>query len=183
MLDMTTALDRKIPVQPMWTLVYVGAYLFWAVNYVLMARGRDWYRIMAAEATAKLICGLFFVLLPTTNIRPMVQGSDVGAWLLRLIYQIDAASNLFPSIHCLESWICFAGLRGRKNIPLWYRIFSGIFAAAVCISTLTTRQHVLADVIAGVLLAEAALFLSRRFGRGRYLERIFCNLDKRLFGV
>lgn len=182
MLDMTTAIDRWIPLMPAWTFIYVGAYLFWAVGYVLMARGRNWYSIMTAEVFAKLICGAFFLLLPTTNLRPTLSAGTVGAWLLEFIYESDAASNLFPSIHCLESWICFTGLRNRKDVPKWYRVFSGIFAVLVCVSTLMIRQHVIADVIAGVLLAEVSIRLSSRFGAGNRLYRAFNGLDRKIFG-
>lgn len=180
--DMTTALDQRIPVVPAWSFIYVGAFAFWVVGYVLMARGENWYRIMTAEVLAKLICGVCFLVLPTTNVRPELPGSDLGSALLRLIYSMDAATNLFPSIHCLESWICFAGIRSRRDIPLWYRVFSGIFAVLVCISTLTTYQHVIADVVSGVLLAEVLVDIACWRGFGRRLGRWFAALDGMLFG-
>lgn len=40
---------------------------------------------------------------------------------MRFVYAVDAADNLFPSIHCLVSWFCYIGLRGRRDIPVWYR--------------------------------------------------------------
>lgn len=175
--DMTTALDRMIPLVPGWVFVYVGAFPFWAVNYVLMARGQDWYRIMTAEVLAKLICGVVFLALPTTNVRPALTGDGFGEMLLQLVYEMDAPTNLLPSIHCLESWICFAGLRGRRDIPLWYRGFSGVFAVLVCISTLTTYQHVIVDVIAGVLLAEVLLRIAKKKRFGRRLKWWFIALD------
>ena len=41
-----------------------------------------------------------------------------------------------------------------------YRHFSLAMAVAVCISTLTTRQHVIFDVGGGVVLAEVSYILS-----------------------
>ncbi len=171
MLDLTTPLDAAIPVVPAWSYVYVGAYLFWAAGYVLMARGQNWYQVMTAEVLAKLVCGVCFVLLPTTNVRPLLPDGAPGAWLLHLIYAADAPANLLPSIHCLESWLCFAGLRGRRDVPLWYRVFSLVFALMVCASTVLIRQHVLVDVAAGVLLAEGMLLLSRKRNMGSRLSR------------
>lgn len=56
-------------------------------------------------------------------------------------------------------WLCWVGIRKSKNIPLAYRYFSLIFAILVCISTLTTSQHVIADSISGILIAEFAYFV------------------------
>lgn len=180
-LDMTTALDRRIPVVPAWTVIYVAAFPFWAVSYVVMARGRNWYTIMSAEVLAKLVCGVIFFLMPTTNQRPLLTDEPFG-WLLQLIYEMDAATCLFPSIHCLESWICFAGLRTRKEFPGAVRWGSLIFAVLVCVSTLTTYQHVLADVFAGVLLAEGSIQLAYRLHFGKRLERCFTVLNQFLLG-
>ncbi len=180
-LNMTTPLDELIPVVPTWVLVYVGAFLFWIAGYVLLARGENWYTIMTGEVMAKLLCGVIFVALPTTNLRPTL-GTEPCDRLLGLIYALDAPTNLFPSIHCLESWICFAGLRGRRDVPRWYRVFSLVAALLICVSTVLTRQHVLADVVAGVLLAEGCLYLSRKCAMGARLRRWMTGLDRRIFG-
>lgn len=179
--DLTTALDQKIPVIPAWSVIYVVAFPFWAVSYVVMARDREWYTIMTAEVFAKLICGAVFFLLPTTNQRPLLM-DEPFAWLLRMIYEQDAALCLLPSIHCLESWICFAGLRRRKDLPRAVRWGSGALAVLVCISTLTTKQHVLVDVVAGVLLAETLVDVARWRRWGGRLQRWFTALDGKLLG-
>ena len=73
-LDMTTALEEAIPFQPGWIVVYFGCFLFWGVNYILISRrGKEvWFRFLTADLLAELICGLFFVFLPTTNVRPEI---------------------------------------------------------------------------------------------------------------
>ena len=182
MTDLTTALDQKIPVVPAWAIIYVAAFPFWAVGYVLMARDRQWYTIMTAEVLGKLTCGVVFFLLPTTNVRPLL-GEEPFAWLLELIYAQDAALCLLPSIHCLESWICFAGLRRRKDLPGVVRWGSFVMAVLVCISTLPTKQHVLVDVIAGVLLAEVLVDAARWRHWGGRLRRWFGTLDAAVFGT
>ena len=93
-------------------------------------------------------------------VRPEIEGTTVFDWLLRLTYFFDAADNLFPSIHCFVSWLCWIGVRGKKEIPKWYRIVSLLMAVFICISTLTVKQHVIADVPAGIALAELSYFLS-----------------------
>lgn len=162
--DMTTSIDRLVPFLPWTVSIYLGCYLFWCINYYLCAvqekPERD--RFFCADALSKGICFVLFLLIPATNIRPEIVGDTVWDILMKLLYQIDAADNLFPSIHCLVSWFCWIGVRKRKDIPVLYRHFSLAMAVAVCISTLTTRQHVIADVVCSVTLAEVCYILSGR---------------------
>lgn len=117
---------------------------------------------MIADLLGKLICGIIYIKFPTTNIRPDITTPGVFVDMLKFLYKIDAADNLFPSIHCLVSWYCFAGLRTLKTIHVWYRYFSLFMAIIICISTITTKQHVIIDVFGGIMLAELTWQLSLR---------------------
>ncbi len=156
--NIETALDRAIPFLPWMIVIYFGCYIFWIVNYILCVRQEPehTWRFLSADFLAKLVCLFFFLAFPTTNTRPEITGHSVWEELMRFLYWIDTPDNLFPSIHCLTSWFCYIGLRGKRQVSAGYRIFSCLFAVAVFLSTLTTKQHVLADVAGGVLLAEAA---------------------------
>jgi membrane-associated phospholipid phosphatase len=179
LIDMTTPMDLWIPFDPHGVLIYLGCYLFWAVSFVRMAQLDNWYSIMTAEVGAKLVCLVLFLVVPTTNVRPQVTGDSIVDAALRLVYTLDAPRNLFPSIHCLDSWLCFGGLRGRQEVSKGYQAFSCVFALLVCLSTLLTRQHVIADVLAGVLLAELMLRLTS--DHGSLLETWMGKLDQLLF--
>lgn len=180
--DMTTALEEAIPVIPAWTIVYFGCYLFWIANYIWISRlsRKRCYQLIFADMLGKLVCGVIFLVLPTTNVRPDVLGSGVFDAALRLLYQIDAADNLFPSIHCLVSWNCFAGIRGRQEVPRGYQIFSFVMAVLVFLSTLFTKQHVVADIVAGVAIAELAWQISLRTRGYCLLERARAWVLKKL---
>ena len=99
---------------------------------------------------------------------------------MRFLYRVDTADNLFPSIHCLTSWFCYIGIRGRKEIPKGYRIFSCLMAVAVFVSTLTTKQHVLYDVVSGMLLAELSYALTIKTGFAKKYQSFFEWADKTL---
>ena len=158
----STALDRAIPLIPWTVCIYFGCYAFWALHYCLCAavplRAR---RFFTADFIAKGVCFVFFVGLPTTMARPAVQGLNVWESLVRALYILDAPVNLFPSIHCLNSWLCWASARDIPAFSRGYKAFALCAAAAVCVSTLTLRQHVLLDVAGGILLAEVCWRLAK----------------------
>ena len=162
--DFTTAFDRAVPLIPEFTSIYLICYVFWIANYIMIAGiGKEhMYRFLTGDYISRIVCGLFFVFLPTTLVRPEITGNGFWEQILKLVYTVDQSANLFPSIHCLVSWFCYIGIRGRKDIPVWYQRFSCIFALLICISTLTTKQHVIADVAGGILTAELCLRIGRR---------------------
>lgn len=182
--DLTTSLDKAIPFEPMWAFVYLGCFLFWAVNYIMITRqGREgWFRFATSDYLSRIICGIFFILLPTTNIRPEVTGSSFSELLIQFVYWIDAPTNLFPSIHCLVSWLCFVGIRGRSYVPKWYQAFSALFAIAVFASTLFTKQHFIVDVAAGIVIAEVCFFIGQHTEYYRKIEQIFDRVNRKVFG-
>ncbi len=162
-LDLSTPIDTAIPLLAWTVSIYFGCYAFWALHYCLCAkepwRAKPFFK---ADFWAKGICFFFFVFLPTTMARPAVQGLNLWESLVRALYLVDAPVNLFPSIHCLNSWLCWASARDDPMFSRGYKAFALVMAVAVCASTLTTRQHVLADILGGILLAEACWQLARK---------------------
>ena len=156
-------LDKQIPLIPWTIVIYFGCYIFWIIGYLYNAAmdKRHCYRFLMADWLAKAVCFICYVVYPTTNTRPEIVGSDIWAQLMRFLYSMDAADNLFPSIHCLVSWLCYIGIRGNKKVPQWIRTTFCICAIAVFISTLTTKQHVIYDVVAGVALVEVTYRVSK----------------------
>lgn len=184
--DLTTALDRAFPLVPQWMYIYFGCYLFWVANYILVARiNRNnkpaFYRFVITDMASRLVCAVFYIGLPTTNIRPEVPEGGFSTWLLRFLYRIDQPTNLFPSIHCLVSWLCYDGIRGRKEIPAWYRVFSCVFALLVALSTQFTKQHYIVDAVAGIILAEALYQLNQRISSYRVVQRFFQGVNRKLY--
>ncbi len=178
-----TAADRMIPFFAPSAAVYLGCYLFWAVNYILIARQskEEVCRFFAADFLSRLVCLFFFLVFPTTNVRPELEPDGFWNQVMLWVYSVDAADNLFPSIHCLVSWFCYIGIRGREDLPVWYRRFSCVMALLVCASTLTTKQHVLVDVVGGILLAELCLRAGRCPSVSGTYRKILDGVNDRLF--
>ena len=166
--------DEVIPFMPQFIIIYFGCYLFWVVNYFMasMREEKVKYRFFTADFYARLVCMLCFIFYPTTNTRPVLTGTDIWTQAVRFLYTVDKPINLFPSIHCLNSWFCYIAVRGRREIPRWYQRFSFWAALAVFVSTLTTKQHVIADVIGGALLAEVTWQIAGRTHLGAWYGMI-----------
>lgn len=162
--DLSISLDDKIPFVPFFMLIYWGAYFSWGINYILAAReNRDHCRrCITADMIAKALCFVIFLLLPTTIARPEAGGSGLIGWLTRIIYMADTPVTLFPSIHCLDSWLCWRFLVKCKKVPRWYKWVNFVFSLLVCASTVLVKQHVFVDIFAGIAVAELGLLLSRR---------------------
>jgi membrane-associated phospholipid phosphatase len=145
-------LDRRIPVWPVWSLVYGAFYLYLILLPVLVIRD-------AAHIRRTLFAYIFvwvasygvFLLYPTSAPRPAhVAGQGFAAWGLRVLYDADPAYNCFPSIHVAHSFV---------SALTCYRLRRGLGLAAtgcaslVAVSTLFSKQHYVLDVVAGIALA------------------------------
>lgn len=163
--DLAFPVDTAIPLIPWTIVIYFGCFLHWSLHYIWMAAkgGRDTRQFYVTDFLIKSISFLFFLYLPTVMHRPVVTG--IGFWndAIRFLYWIDKPYNLFPSIHCSVSWLCWISVRKNIQVSKWYRYFALISAIAVCISTLTTRQHVLVDIAGGILVAEGCWALTLKY--------------------
>ena len=59
-----------------------------------------------------------------------------------------------------------------KRPPRWFKIGMVSFALLVFCSVLFVKQHVLIDVPAGILVAEAGQFAAKKLGTGRIFARL-----------
>lgn len=180
--DFTTALDRAVPLIPQFIWIYVLAFPFWIVNYILVTHtGKEHYfRFVTAELIGKTTYLLCFLILPTTNVRPELTGSGLSNALLQFVYRMDggeAPFNLFPSIHCYVSWMCYLGVKHVKEVPKAYKGFNAVFAILIMLSTQFLKQHYLIDVFAGVALAELVYRLSFSHGWYKKVQRIYEKIN------
>ena len=182
--DFTTFIDRAVPVLPVFTPIYLSFFIVWVVDFILVGyQGKEaFYRFLTADFMGRLICTAFFVLLPTTNVRPVVENTDLFCRLLNgVVYGHDAATNLFPSVHCYVSWLCFLGVSaGESPLPKWYKAFTCVYVCLILVATQVLKQHVLADLIAAVLLAYGMVALNRRIPAYRFLQGICEWLNRAL---
>ena len=165
--SLAISLDEKIPLLTPFVIFYVLAYVQWALNYILIGRDSKklCYQFVLGDILSKVICLFFFILFPTTLTRPEITGTDIFSQLVRFIYSVDAPVNLFPSIHCLESWCCIRAaykmnFKTEKRTN-YYRVATILMSLGIFASTLFIKQHVIADVFGGIAAFEIGMILAK----------------------
>lgn len=168
-------LDRAVPLEPVWALVYGSLYLFLIMLPVFVIRQEEQIRrTVLAYLTVWVVAYVCFLAYPTMAPRPVaVMGQGFGVWGLRFLYSADPPFNCFPSLHVAHSFVsALACYRVHRGVG----IGAGLCAALVGVSTLYTKQHYVLDVVTGIFLAGVACAV---FLRGYSRERV-PELDRRL---
>ncbi len=173
-IDLSSKIDTWIPYVSFFIIIYVLAYIQWIVGYIVISKEskQSCYQFMSAEIISKLICLLFFVFLPTTMVRATGLSNGLLDRITKIVYLFDDPVNLFPSIHCLESYLCFRGALFLKSVSKGYKYFTLIFAILVFLSVVFVKQHVFIDIIGGIIVGEVGLWLSQKFRSARLFEKL-----------
>lgn len=174
--DITSEWDQFFAFEPAWILAYIGSYFFWIYQYTTVGREspEKVYQLAAADAVAKIICLVFFIALPATNVRPEVKGTGFIPFLMRLMYTIDTPTNLFPSIHCFVAWMGTRYIFECKKIRRKWLVYPLCFLGTILVflSTLHTKQHVVWDVISGIAVAEVGWLVARFTKLPKLIEKL-----------
>ena len=149
-----SALDRMIPVEAAWSPVYLSLLLAALLPAFVLHQPALIERTVRAYLAAWLGAFVFFLAYPTIGPRPeSVAGDGFLPWMLRTIWASDFRYNCFPSLHVAQCFIAALACRrvhpGVGNAAL-------VWAAAVSLSTLFTKQHYVVDVLGGIVLAGLA---------------------------
>jgi PAP2 superfamily protein len=154
------ALLARLPLVPAFAAVYLGVHVFSVIPYCTLGETRQLRRYLLGNTLIILLSTVLWVALPVRVDRTPVPESahGFGAWLLRGVHAFDPMTNCFPSAHCSVAVYAAIGLRfASRRLFAW-----GIASAAlVCVSTVMTKQHYVADVAAGAVLAAITAYAMR----------------------
>lgn len=154
------ALDRAMPIDPAWSMVYVSLFLAALLPVFVVHQQELIRRVVLAYLSIWLVAYAFFLAYPT--IAPQhaeVIGDGFNAVALRAIHDADVQYNCFPSLHVGQ---CFLAALTCYSVHRGVGIVAGLWAALVGVSTLYTKQHYFVDVVAGVVLAFVAYLVFLR---------------------
>jgi membrane-associated phospholipid phosphatase len=148
-----TPIDRLVPFAPAWMFAYVAIYPAVLVPAVAIRSTALLRRVGVAQLVVQTAAFACFLLAPVTSVglRPdAVEVDSFPTWAVALNYRIDAPLNCFPSLHVASTTLGAFAL-ARVSRPLG--LFGAALAAVIALSTMFVKQHYLADVVAGGLLA------------------------------
>lgn len=150
-----SALDRMIAFNPAGIWLYMSFFVFVPYAFLRVDASRlRWLR--NAMITCAVLCGLIFMLWPTTILYPdglaeaaSAQAPGLGATLLRLLLWGDSTQNCLPSLHAALTLLCAWALLDRRH-P-WRSVFAVVATVCICFSILQLRRHLAIDVAAGLV--------------------------------
>src|SRR5450830_1205902 len=93
-----TALDRLISFNPDGIWLYLSFFVIIPVAYFTTDVHRMRWLMRSMQVCA-VLCGLVFMLWPTTLVYPEVSGDGVSVWVFRLLLAGDSSQNCLPSLH------------------------------------------------------------------------------------
>ena len=152
---LATELDAAIPFVP-WTVwwylpFYAGVFLMALAGF---RTPRLFFRALAGVVVTMLVGAAGHLLGGAEYPRPLVRApyDDLSLAFLGWVQSVDPPGNVFPSLHVAHTSALAVILRHDR--PRLGAV-AMVMAALLAVSTLTTKQHFLADVLAGILIEEA----------------------------
>lgn len=169
-------LDDKVPLIKPFIIVYLLAFVQWAIfMYVLMKQDTKYGYIYNSAIIMGSFIGLVILMAyPTGTNRPEIVGNSILDFLIKTTYLFDSILNAFPSFHCFCSQICLRGLMEIKGIDKKWIIINTVFSILVFASTICTKQHFILDIPGGIILAEISILIAKKY----QFTKFFNNINK-----
>ena len=151
-----TRLDDAIPFWTWTAWFYLPVYAAIFIIVISGCRSREIFnRAFKAVALVMFTGALCHLTIGAEYPRPVLHPPypDVSTAFMAWVQRIDRPGNVFPSLHVAQtSTLAFILYRDRPRLGA----FTIVLGALLALSTLTTKQHFIADVISGYALAFAA---------------------------
>lgn len=162
-------LDSYIPWQPWTVTFYLSQYVFLLLAVIYSPNQRIATQTYYSYLLATLLAGCIFILYPTQLPRVSLSQQDthfVIYYLYQFLYFSDTPYNCIPSLHTTLALFAWLSLKQRNG--LW-QVVAPLWGGAIILSTLTTKQHCLLDVLAGMLLFLLCIWII-------YPQQMICRL-------
>lgn len=154
-------LDDLIPFAEIFIIPYLlwFLYIFVTIMYFFLSSKTDFYKYCAYLFIGMTVCLAIFTIWPNghylrVNLNTLGR-SNIFIDILAMIYSIDTATNVFPSIHVFNSiGALIAIYKSEKlNKIRWIRWSGVILSVSICMSTVFLKQHSILDVFGGIALS------------------------------
>jgi hypothetical protein len=146
----TLELDTRIPFIPGSIWIYCTHYLLVVLSLLMSQDEQRLDRVYYSMLLSAVLAFIIFSVYPTEVELQAAPTSGVSAFLWQSLRSVDKPTNCLPSLHCCLAALAALSLSTRG---LSWRLGAILWAGLIVISTLTTKQHVFVDAVAGLSLA------------------------------
>ena len=156
-------IDLHTPFLPGSLWIYISEYGFFISVYLTCKDLINLNKYFYSFLVLQIVSGILFLAWPTTyprNLFPLPSDLDpITALIFTVLRATDSPANCCPSLHVssvyLSSFIFLDDQRAK--FPFFF-----LWGTAIAISTLTTKQHYVMDVVCGFLLATVIYWVFHR---------------------
>lgn len=171
---MHCVLDDWIPFNEYFLIFYTGWYIlvFGSLAYYLIYDVKRFRELDLYIFVTQMVAMFFYIVLPSRqDLRPETfPRENFFTWVMGLIYTFDTDTGVCPSLHVAYSWAIFNVMVKDEHLAKWFKVFLGLFAVMVSLSTSFVKQHSFLDIFAAipvVLLGEILIY-----GKSYWLPRL-----------
>lgn len=154
-----TVIDRAIAYSDAAIWLYLSFFVLIPYTYLVVSPARVRW-LARAMAVSAVICGVVFLLYPTTLAYPPVgDGMGWSTQVLRMLQTMDSTQNCLPSLHGALTLLCAWALFERDR-PIRSAL-AVLLTLGICYAIIALRRHVSIDLGAGLLVGMAGGALAK----------------------
>lgn len=149
-----TWIDRHVPFVPNTVWIYMSEYIFFPMVYITARNIRNLNKYLYSFFVNQAVSVAIFWLWPTIYPRFQFPLPDNLDWITHYGFTVlrhsDAPTNCCPSLHVSAVYLSSFIFRDeqKEKFPLFF-----IWGTLIALSTLTTKQHYLIDIVTGLGMA------------------------------
>lgn len=152
--------EEMIPFLPWTFIVYISAYIQAPMVLRYMPK-TVLFKLLKLLGICVTISMLTYIVLPLRFPRELI---PVSNQFVKNFHSTDPEGNCFPSLHVVMTTV-FAYCYGLVQPSKFKRILMWIWAIAMVLSVLTTKQHYVIDIFGGLALALPTIFILGKYHR------------------
>jgi len=153
-------LDDFIPFIEVFIIPYYIWFAYIAVTlvYFMFDSKTEFLKLCANMFIGMTICLIIYTIWPNGHYLRVDLDSlgrdNLFIDLLAKIYNMDTATNVFPSIHVYNSIVCLTAIMKNQRLLKikWLQAAAILLTVSICLSTVMLKQHSILDIFGALAL-------------------------------
>ena len=172
-----TWIDQHIPFIDLFVIPYVLWFIYIVAGFIffLLKDRLGFYRTSFYIFLGMYICIFIYIFIPNAQgLRVNLDLTQPLQKLMSIIYQVDTATNVCPSIHVYNSIMMYVSLLKNESFrkSKFWNVSIGVLTILICLSTVFTKQHAFIDGIYSIPLCIMIYMLYEYCYKKKYYQLI-----------